>query len=193
MAALHRTLAMPAVATATAARALRELDMVAQRAARHACDTVEPRRQLDSVELTAGGVVGDRVHAIVDKNTGKIASAKHPKLWPALLACRASFVDEPRAGADAPPVLIELADGTSTRSDAPDVDAQLSRFFGRDVTLSWSGPGDYTIDEYVPDIDGVRPEATRDELIEQSSAPRSSTRAVCPPSYRRNRSSTSSR
>ena len=28
--------------------------------------------------------------------TGKVASAKHPKVWPDLLRCRASFVEPPR-------------------------------------------------------------------------------------------------
>jgi len=145
--------------------------------------------QLDAAEITAGGVAGDRAYAIVDTQTGKVASAKHPKLWPDLLGCRATFISEPRAGEDAPPAWIELADGTRVMSDASDVDTVLSRFFGREVTLSRSAPPDYTIDEYVPDIDGVRPggEPSR------SSAPRSSTRAACPPSSRTDRSSTSSR
>src|SRR5918992_2518687 len=84
--------------------------------------------ELDAADLSERGVVGDRAYALVDKQTGKVASAKHAKLWPDLLKCRARFVEPPRAGADAPPVRIELADGTSVHSDAPDVDAVLSRF-----------------------------------------------------------------
>src|ERR671917_2902449 len=85
--------------------------------------------QFHAAELTQRGVVGDRAYALVDKQTGKVASAKHAKLWPDLLKCRAAFVEPPCAGADVPPVRIELADGTSVHSDASDVDAVLSRFF----------------------------------------------------------------
>ena len=74
--------------------------------------------ELDAVDLSEGGVVGDRAYALVDRETGKVASAKHPKLWPDLLACRAAFVEPPRPGDELPPVRIELADGSSVRSDA---------------------------------------------------------------------------
>jgi uncharacterized protein len=40
--------------------------------------------ELESAEVTEGGVLGDRSYAIVDRETGKVASAKHPKLWPDL-------------------------------------------------------------------------------------------------------------
>src|SRR5205823_2082543 len=54
--------------------------------------------ELEAVDLIEGGVVGDRAYAIRDRETGKVASAKHPKLWPNLLECRAAFV-EARLGA----------------------------------------------------------------------------------------------
>src|SRR6266487_1834652 len=91
--------------------------------------------ELDAVDLGEGGVVGDRAYALRDRETAKVASAKHPKLWPNLLACSAAFVDPPRPGDELPPVRIELADGNVVVSDAPDVDAVLSSFFGRDVEL----------------------------------------------------------
>src|SRR5436189_766792 len=91
--------------------------------------------QLDAGDLGEAGVVGDRAYAIRDRETGKVASAKHPKMWPNLLGCRARFVEAPRAGGELPPAQIELADGSSVLSDAADVDAVLSRFFGRDVEL----------------------------------------------------------
>jgi hypothetical protein len=123
--------------------------------------------QLEAAEVTEAGVVGDRAYALLDKQTGKVASAKHPKLWPDLLGCRAAFVEPPRPGVEPPPARIELADGTTVTSDAPDVDAVLSRFFGRDVELASAAPADFTIDEYVPDVEGVRPEGHRDVLTEQ--------------------------
>ena len=122
--------------------------------------------QLDAAEVSQRGVVGDRAYALVDKQTGKVASAKHAKLWPDLLKCRAAFVEPPRAGADVPPVGIELADGTSVHSDAPDVDAVLSRFFGRDVELASSADNGYTIDQYHPDVEDYDPEGHQDEVVE---------------------------
>jgi uncharacterized protein YcbX len=123
-------------------------------------------QELDAVHLSEGGVVGDRAYAIRDRNTGKVASAKHPKLWPNLLACRASFLEEPNVDDELPPVRIELADGTSVQSDAADVDAVLSQFFGRDVELAHAAQNGYTIDQYHPDEENYDPDGHRDEVVE---------------------------
>jgi uncharacterized protein len=122
--------------------------------------------ELGAADLDEGGVVGDRAYAIVDRETGKVASAKHPKLWPGLLKCRAAFVEPPRAGDQVPPVRIELAGGESVRSDAADVDDVLSRFFGRDVELASAAQNGYTIDQYHPDEEDYDPDGHRDEVVE---------------------------
>jgi uncharacterized protein YcbX len=122
--------------------------------------------ELDAADVGEGGIVGDRAYALVDRGTGKVASAKHPKLWPNLLACRAAFVEAPRPGDEAPPVQIELADGNSVRSDAADVDGVLSRFFGRDVKLARAAQNGYTIDQYHPDEENYDPDGHRDEVVE---------------------------
>jgi uncharacterized protein YcbX len=122
--------------------------------------------QLDAADVTEGGIVGDRAYAVRDRETGKIASAKHPKLWPNLLGCRASFVEPPRPGDELPQARIELADGSSVLSDAVDVDAVLSRFFGRDVELARAAQNGYTIDQYHPDEEHYDPEGHRDEVVE---------------------------
>ena len=122
--------------------------------------------ELDAADLNEGGIVGDRAYAIRDRETGKVASAKHSKRWPDLLACRAAFVEPPRPGDDLPPVRIELADGNSVRSEAADVDAVLSRFFGRDVELARAAQNGYTIDQYHPDLENYDPEGHRDEVVE---------------------------
>ena len=122
--------------------------------------------ELDAADLSQRGVVGDRAYALRDKQTGKVASAKHAKLWPDLLKCRASFVEPPRAGSEVPPVRIDLADGTSVLSDAPDIDVVLSRFFGRDVELASAADHGYTIDQYHPDVDDYDPEGHQDEVVE---------------------------
>jgi uncharacterized protein YcbX len=122
--------------------------------------------ELDAVDLREAGVVGDRAYALRDRETGKVASAKHPKLWPNLLACRAAFVEPPRPDDELPPVRIELAGGDSVLSDAADVDAVLSGFFGRDVELAPAAQNGYTIDQYHPDEENYDPEGHRDEVVE---------------------------
>lgn len=122
--------------------------------------------ELDAADLSESGIVGDRAFAIVDKETGKVASAKHPKLWPTLFACRAAFVEPPRSGDPIPPARIDLADGNSVLSDAADVDAVLSSFFGRDVELARAAQNGYTIDQYHPDEANYDPEGHRDEVVE---------------------------
>jgi len=122
--------------------------------------------QVGVVEVGKGGIVGDRAYAVRDRETGKVASAKHPKAWPGLFACRAAFVEPPRPGNELPAVRIDLADGDSVLNDAPDVDAVLSRFFGRDVELARAARHGYTIDQYHPDEENYDPEGHRDEVVE---------------------------
>jgi uncharacterized protein len=122
--------------------------------------------EVEAVDLDEGGVVGDRAFAVVDRETGKVASAKHPKVWPNLLHCRASFVEPPRAGNGPPAARIDLADGESVRTDADDVDDVLSRFFGRDVELASAAQNGYTIDQYHPDEEDYDPDGHRDEVVE---------------------------
>ena len=122
--------------------------------------------ELDAADLGEGGIVGDRAFAIRDRETGKVASAKNPKLWPNLLGCRAAFVEPPRPGDELPPARIELADGSSVMSDATDADAVLSGFFGREVELARAAQNGYTIDQYHPDEENYDPDGHRDEVVE---------------------------
>lgn len=122
--------------------------------------------EMEAADLSEGGILGDRAYAVRDRETGKVASAKHPKLWPDLLACKAAFVETPLPGEELPAVRIDLADGSSVLSDAPDVDAVLSRFFGRDVELARAAQNGYTIDQYHPDEESFDPEGHRDEVVE---------------------------
>lgn len=77
---------------------------------------------------------------MVDRGTGHVASAKHPRLWERLLACRAAFAEPPRPGAPPPPVLVTLLDGSAVRSDDAGIDRVLSRLLGREVTLTAHAP-----------------------------------------------------
>lgn len=108
----------------------------------------------NEVILGATGVVGDRAYALVDVETGAVASAKDPRRWAALLGFSARFSSEPGLGQ---PVTITTPDGTKVSSSDPDVDAQLSLAIGRTVTLSGAPADGATLDEVWPDIDGLAP------------------------------------
>jgi uncharacterized protein YcbX len=118
--------------------------------------------QLAEVELGTGGIAGDRAYGLIDRETGRVASAKSVKHFARLFECRASYVEPPVAGAPAPPVSIELPDGTTVRSDSAECDRALSSFLGREVTLADTAPTDYTIDNYLPDIEDNDPAGRRD-------------------------------
>src|SRR5947209_1220550 len=86
--------------------------------------------ELDAAEVSSSGLVGDRAYALIDATTGKVVSAKNPRLWPHILDCQARFLESPRLGEDPPPVRITLPGGASVISDASDVDTVLSDFLG---------------------------------------------------------------
>jgi len=96
--------------------------------------------------LADHGVQGDRAFAVLDVATGRVASAKHPRRWGALLECRASVVDALADGQRRGPVAITLPDGTAVRSDRDDVDRVLSIAFGRAVKLTDTPPPQATYD-----------------------------------------------
>ena len=109
-------------------------------------------------DVTDRGLAGDRAFAVADRDTGKIASAKQPRQWAGLLECAARYVDDPGASA---PVEITLPDGTTTRSDEPDVDDRLSATFGRAVQLTTVAPEGSTYLAVWPEIEGVMPDDFR--------------------------------
>ena len=122
---------------------------------------------LEQAELDEAGVLGDRAYALLDTETGKVVSAKSVRLFPDLLACRATFAEPPQAGCEMPPVRITLSDGTAVVSGSEQTDRALSAYFQRDVSLVRAAPENFTIDQYHPDIDGVDPAGHRDALVEQ--------------------------
>src|SRR3954468_18051557 len=107
-----------------------------------------------AVDITESGIVGDRAWGLVDVETGKVASAKHPRLWESLLRLQATYDDEPKPGTV---VRIELADGSTVSSDDADVDKRLSAAIGRDVHLTSEVPASASYDEEWPDVDGIAP------------------------------------
>lgn len=86
---------------------------------------------VSAARVDDGGVEGDRSHALLDGVTGRVASAKNPRLWRGLLrmAARAGDVDSVSA------VSIVLPGGAIVGSSDPGVDDLLSRQLGRPVSL----------------------------------------------------------
>jgi uncharacterized protein len=124
--------------------------------------------QLEEVTVTERGVLGDRAYALIDADTGKVASAKSVRLFPDLLACRAAFTEPPRAGCELPPVRIDLPNGRSVTSDSSAADRTLSAYWRRDVRLATVAPDDFTIDQYHPDVEGADPMGgNRDTVVPQ--------------------------
>jgi uncharacterized protein YcbX len=120
--------------------------------------------ELAECTIGQGGIAGDRAYALIDETDGKVASAKNPRKWGALLQFSAAFVDEPVTGQPAPPVIITCPDGSAIRSDDPDVDAILSKLLGRSVRLAAKAPEGSSFEEVWPAIEGLAPQ----EFIEQT-------------------------
>lgn len=118
--------------------------------------------ELTSAEVTERGIAGDRAYALVDPETGKVASAKNPKLWAGLFDCRAAWED----GA----ARITLPDGTRVRSDEPGVDGLLSELFSRKVTLAAMPPQTAVLEEYWPDMENLNPQGHRDTVTDETVA-----------------------
>lgn len=100
--------------------------------------------ETDGVEVTERGVLGDRAYALVDQETGHIASAKYPRKWSQLLECHARFVEPPQLGKPLPPVWITLPNGEILCSTQSNINQVLSEQLGRDVTLLAEAPANPT-------------------------------------------------
>ncbi|HEY3141891.1 MAG TPA: MOSC N-terminal beta barrel domain-containing protein, partial [Acidimicrobiales bacterium] len=117
--------------------------------------------RLEQAVVGAGGLLGDRGYAVVDVADGKVGSAKNPGKWRGLLAFRAEYLADPEPDQPPPPALISLPNGGQIRTDAPDIDAVLSKLLDRPVRLDVSVPtptAPLVLDEVWPDIDGLAPE-----------------------------------
>ena len=54
--------------------------------------------ELNAVDVVERGLLGDRAFALIDAETGKVASAKNPRRWPNLYDFRAAFLVPPASG-----------------------------------------------------------------------------------------------
>ena len=106
--------------------------------------------RLDEAPIAEGGILGDRAYAVIDRASGRVGSAKHPKKWAGLIALAADFVAPPLAGAPLPPVRIVWPDGTAAASNEADADARLSETLGRPVALTAERPEAVSVERLDP-------------------------------------------
>jgi uncharacterized protein len=125
--------------------------------------------ELNSSYVTERGLIGDRAYALIDQETGKVASAKNPRKWGNLFDFRAAFIDTPQVVESIPPVRITFPDGTHIYSDqADDIDHALSKVLGREVRLMRANLEKPSYEEYWPDIEGL---AQRDNITDEAMPP----------------------
>lgn len=110
--------------------------------------------ELDEVEITPRGLLGDRAFALIDAEDGRVVSAKSPRKWGRMFECRSITVEPPGAGGATARARITLPDGSHIFSDDPDLDRRLSGVLGRPVRLAASAPEAPRLEEYQPGIDG---------------------------------------
>jgi uncharacterized protein len=128
--------------------------------------------QVDAAAVDACGVAGDRAYALVEPGTNQVGSAKDPRRWAPLLACRAAFAAEPRPGRPAPPIRLTLPNGRTLvagggRAD-PELDEALADAFGRPLVLAARPPAGAVMVQREPDDPGDGP--TR-EIVMAKAAP----------------------
>ena len=83
---------------------------------------------VSSLHIGASGADGDRRLALVDVETGHVASAKQPRKWAGLLQLAAR--------ADGEQVVIATRDGNDVVADSAEIHERLSELVGRSVKLT---------------------------------------------------------
>ncbi|MFV9632858.1 MOSC domain-containing protein [Mycobacterium neumannii] len=113
--------------------------------------------EVGEVWIGPGGVIGDRAYGFLDVETGKVASAKRPKRYGALMACRARFLSPPGPDTPAPPIEVTFPDGAVVRDDPSELTRRVSALLGRNVHLLTGAPEGAASELAMPGIDDVEP------------------------------------
>ncbi|MDR3456308.1 MAG: MOSC domain-containing protein [Verrucomicrobiae bacterium] len=124
--------------------------------------------ELNATRVGSKGFQGDRVFALADAETGKIASAKNPSKWPTLFNFRAAFTAPLNGSASLPPARITFPDGSMASTEDKNLATQLSSSLGKPVRFLKSAAAPGTLEEYWPDIDGL---ARRDVVTDEAMPP----------------------
>lgn len=126
--------------------------------------------ELNSSYITEHGLIGDRVYALIDEETGKTVSAKNPSKWGKLFDFRSAFIDPPQVVDNIPPVRITFLDGTQIFSNQNEMNDALSKVLGREVKLIRNSLEKPIYEEYWPNIEGL---AQREKTTDEAMPPQS--------------------
>ena len=100
------------------------------------------------LDIQVGGANGDRAFALLDVDSGQVASAHHPDKWAALLHCQARWEDDH--------VLVTLPDGDTLGIGAA-LERRLSTLFGRTVMFIEQAPDGAQYEFQLADVPGTAP------------------------------------
>lgn len=103
--------------------------------------------RLQTVSVGPGGFEGDRRFAVIDTETGRVASAKNPRKWAGLLELSAELLEND--------LLSITSDTSAFHSDRDDLGAALSALLNRPVTLRETPPASAAIEIHWPDVQGL--------------------------------------
>jgi uncharacterized protein len=102
---------------------------------------------LERVALTPLGIAGDRVFGLRDVASGKILSAKVPKVGVPLLGCAARTIDDGR--------VIVTVDGREFEAGDAGLDVVLSALLDREVRVERATAADEVYESYWPELEGM--------------------------------------
>jgi len=122
--------------------------------------------ELNATRVGPKGFQGDRVFALADVETGKIASAKNPSKWPTLFQYRATFAEPLNGAGTVPPAWITFPDGSTVSTEDPALATRLTASLGKPVRFLKGAPSSGSLEEYWPDVEGLaRREVVTDEAM----------------------------
>ncbi|PPC91792.1 MAG: MOSC domain-containing protein [Methylobacter sp.] len=119
--------------------------------------------ELNGSHVGLTGVLGDRAYALIDRDTGKVVSAKNPKKWPGFFDFRARYIN-PELAANPEPVWITLPDGSLVRSDHTEINAKISQFLGQKVELKSQAPNQAQLEQFWPEYAGQANEISNEAV-----------------------------
>jgi uncharacterized protein YcbX len=99
---------------------------------------------VSSATLTSVGIENDRAFAIIDVESGKVASAKRPQLWRRMLELSV-------AEGSGNSVAIRFPDGETIAVAEAGIDEKLSAFLGRSVKMSTQAAPTDSLERAIPE------------------------------------------
>lgn len=103
---------------------------------------------LDAAVLDQRGLVGDRIYALLDDETGRVVSVKRPRRWGRMFELGARLRGD--GGVE-----VSFPEGDAAAVGDPKLLTRLGEFFGRPVSVAATPPPDARFDEvWVRDLKG---------------------------------------